>query len=182
MKRMNLISAIAALAFSALPAELALAQATAISNRSVPIYAVDVRGIGAKLGTIEVKDVNDGLRIKLELEGLPPGPHGFHVHSVPDCSPAAVAGRTVPAGAAGPPYDPFNTGHHAGPRGNGYIGDLPLLAAGRDGKAKYIMVAPRLKVDDLRNRALLITAGSDNYTDTPIMGGGGDAIACGSVR
>jgi Cu-Zn family superoxide dismutase len=159
----------------------AAAQATAVTNRSVTVYAVDARGIGAKLGKIELKDVPDGLRIKIDLEGLPPGPHGFHVHSAPDCSPAPLAGRVVPAGAAGPPYDPFHTGHHAGPHGNGYLGDLPILAVGKDGKARYTMVAPRLKVDDVRNRALLITTGSDNFTDTPYMGGGGDAIACGSV-
>jgi Cu-Zn family superoxide dismutase len=157
------------------------AQAMAVTNRNVTVYAVDARGIGAKLGKIELKDVADGLRIKINLESLPPGPHGFHVHSAPDCSPAQVGGRLVPAGAAGPPYDPFHTGHHAGPRGNGYLGDLPILAVGKDGKAKYTMVAPRLKVDDVRNRALVITAGSDNFTDTPPMGGGGDAIACGSV-
>ncbi len=27
-------------------------------------------------------------------------------------------------------------------------------------------MAPRLKVDDVRNRSLLITVGSDNFTDT----------------
>jgi Cu-Zn family superoxide dismutase len=159
-----------------------LAQSTAIVKRSVPIYAVDGRGIGARLGTIELRDVTDGLRLKIELENLPPGQHGFHVHSIADCSPAQIGGRVVPAGAAGPPYDPFHTGHHAGPHGNGYLGDLPFIAVPENGKAKYTMVAPRLKVDDMRNRALLITAGGDNYSDTPPMGGGGDAIACGMVR
>jgi Cu-Zn family superoxide dismutase len=157
-------------------------EATRVTSRSVPIYAVDARGIGARLGTVEMKDVPDGLRIKLELEGLPPGPHGFHVHTVSDCSQAEIGGRIVPAGAAGPPYDPFRTGRHAGPHGNGYLGDLPFIAVAKDGRAKYTMTAPRLKVDDLRNRSVLITAGGDNYTDTPPMGGGGDAIACGTIR
>ena len=161
---------------------LAGAAVAAPVNRSATIYAVDARGIGANLGTVEVRDVSDGLRLKLDLSGLPPGPHGFHLHTVPDCSPATIAGRTVPAAAAGPPYDPFNARRHAGPLGNGFLGDLPLLAVNKDGKAKYTMVAPRLKVEDLRNRPLLITAGGDNYTDTPPMGGGGDAIACGIVR
>ncbi len=159
-----------------------LAQSTAIVKRNVPIYAVDARGIGAKLGTIELRDVTDGLRLKIDLENLPPGPHGFHVHTVADCSPAQIGARVVPAGAAGGPYDPFHTGHHAGPHGNGYLGDLPVLSVGTNGKAKYTMVAPRLKVDDVRNRSLLVTAGSDNYSDNPPMGGGGDAIACGMVR
>ncbi len=151
-------------------------------KRTVPVYAVDARGIGARLGTLEMKDVPDGLRIKLDLTGLPPGPHGFHVHSVPDCGPATIAGRLVPAGAAGAPYDPYRTGHHAGPHGNGYLGDLPILAVAKDGKAKYAMVAPRLKVDDVRNHAMLITSGGDNYSDAPPMGGGGDAIACAVIR
>lgn len=166
----------------AMVAASAQAQATRVTNRSVPIYAVDARGIGANLGTVEMKDVSDGLRIKLDLQGLPPGPHGFHVHTVADCSQAEIGGRIVPAGAAGPPYDPFRTGRHAGPHGNGYLGDLPFIAVAKDGKAKYTMIAPRLKVDDLRNRSVLITAGGDNYTDTPPMGGGGDAIACGTIR
>lgn len=159
-----------------------LAQNTAIVKRDVPIYAVDAHGIGARLGTIELRDVTDGLRLKIELENLPPGLHGFHVHSIPDCSPAQIGGRIVPAGAAGGPYDPFGTRHHAGPHGNGYLGDLPFIAVPANGKPKYTMVAPRLKVSDMRNRALLITAGGDNYSDNPPMGGGGDAIACGTVR
>ncbi|MEO8559311.1 MAG: superoxide dismutase family protein [Rhodospirillales bacterium] len=171
-----------ALIMATLAAGPAWAQATPITNRSVPIYAVDTHGIGVKLGTVEMKDVPDGLRIKLDLEGLPPGPHGFHVHTVSDCAQAENGGRIVPAGSAGAPYDPFRAGRHAGPHGSGYLGDLPFISAGKDGKAKYVMTAPRLKVDDLRNRSVLITVGGDNYTDTPPMGGGGDAIACGAIR
>jgi len=182
MMRMVASFTVAALAATGLAVGVAQAEATRIDNRSVPIYAVDAHGIGARLGTVEMKDVPDGLRIKLDLEGLPPGPHGFHVHAVADCSQADSGGRVVPAGAAGPPFDPFRTGRHAGPHGNGYLGDLPFISASKDGKAKYTMTAPRLKVDDLRNRSVLITAGGDNYSDTPPMGGGGDAIACGTIR
>src|SRR4051794_5907937 len=69
-------------------------------------------GPGEAVGTITIADSAQGAVVKTDLTGLPPGPHGFHVHENGSCQPATAEGQTVPAGAAGggfcPPPTPEN--------------------------------------------------------------------------
>jgi Cu-Zn family superoxide dismutase len=52
-----------------------------------------------------------------------------------------------------------------------------------DGKADYAVLAPRLKMEDIQSRAIIIHAGGDNYSDQPAaLGGGGARIACGIIK
>lgn len=45
------------------------------------------------------------------------------------------------------------------------------------------MVAPRLKLADVKQHALMIHVGADNYSDTPKpLGGGGGRMVCGVVK
>ena len=120
--------------------------------------------------------------LKLKLKGLPPGEHGFHVHMTPSCAPGPVEGKTAPAGAAGGHLDPAATKMHMGPEGEGHLGDLPKLTVAADGKDAETLTAARLKLVDLKGRALMIHAGGDNYADDPKpLGGGGARLACGVV-
>jgi len=65
----------------------------------------------------------------------------------------------------------------------GHLGDLPALTVGADGTASAAVIAPRLKMADLKGRSLMIHAGGDNYSDTPSpLGGGGARAACGVVK
>ena len=90
---------------------------------------------------------------KTALKGLPPGPHGFHVHENGSCAPGTANNQPVPAGGAGGHYDPQKTGKHEGPEGSGHLGDLPVLQAGADGAANQSLTAPHLKnVAELRGR------------------------------
>jgi Cu-Zn family superoxide dismutase len=44
------------------------------------------------------------------------------------------------------------------------------------------VLAPRLKLIDVRNRALMVHAGGDNHADHPApLGGGGGRVACGVI-
>ena len=58
------------------------------ASTTVNINAIDANGVGKKIGTIELSDTNEGLRITPQLTELPPGDHGFHVHVNPNCGPA----------------------------------------------------------------------------------------------
>ncbi|HET6515950.1 MAG TPA: superoxide dismutase [Cu-Zn] SodC [Thermodesulfovibrionales bacterium] len=149
----------------------------------VKINLVNEQGVGKEIGTITASDSKYGMILTPQLSDLTPGLHGFHVHEKPDCSHAMKDGKAVPALAAGGHYDPAKTGKHEGPYGNGHLGDLPPLYVAADGKATLPVLAPRLKVADIRGRSLMIHAGEDNYSDMPApLGGGGARAACGVVK
>jgi Cu-Zn family superoxide dismutase len=139
-------------------------------------------GAGASVGTVDIADSPGGAIFHLHLHGLPPGPHGFHIHQNGSCAPApGKDGAVTPAGAAGGHYDPVMTGMHMGPDGSGHLGDLPFVTVAADGTTDGAVTAPRIKdISALKGRALMIHAGGDNYSDTPApLGGGGARLACG---
>lgn len=144
---------------------------------------VNAQGIGANVGSVTFMDTETGLEIRVDLDGLPPGQHGFHVHEKGDCSPGMQDGEMVAAGAAGGHYDPNRTGKHLGPDGGGHKGDLPILNVNPAGALTGVFQVDGVKVADFKGRALMIHEGGDNYLDEPVeLGGGGARIACGVIR
>jgi Cu-Zn family superoxide dismutase len=149
----------------------------------VPMNLVNEHGVGEGIGTITITEGPQGLVFTPDLKGLTPGEHGFHVHQNPDCGAAVKDGKPTAGLAAGGHYDPAGTGKHEGPQGKGHLGDLPVLTVGADGTAKTPVVAPRLKMTDVKGRSLMIHAGGDNYADQPApLGGGGARVACGVIK
>lgn len=151
-------------------------------EKKIQMNLVNERGLGENIGTITVIDSKYGLMLSPQLSNLPPGIHGFHIHQNPDCG-TMTMDKPMAASAAGGHYDPLKTNKHEGPYGQGHLGDLPVLYVDKDGKASLPVLAPRLKVSDVKGRSLMIHAGGDNYSDLPEkLGGGGSRIACGVVR
>ena len=148
------------------------------------IYRATPSGPGEAIGTVTIADSPAGAVIKPDVKGLPAGPHGFHVHQNGSCEPTTANSHAVPAGGAGGHFDPQHTGKHAGPQGEGHLGDLPLLQVAQDGTATANLAAPRIKdVLVLRGRAVMIHQGGDNYSDEPAaLGGGGARLACGILE
>lgn len=162
---------------------LAAGPAEAAEQLTVEMHEVTPQGAGKKVGTIVAESSSYGVIFRPDLRGLvPPGPHGFHVHEHPSCQPAEKEGKMTPGEAAGGHFDPRKTGTHAGPYGDGHLGDLPALYVERDGRVSVPVLAPRLKLSDLRGRALVIHEGGDTYSDQPHLGGGGGRLACGVVK
>ena len=154
------------------------------AGETVTMNAIGANGVGTKIGTIHLSDTGQGLRIEPRLAGLPPGSHGFHIHVNPNCGPGkGPDGQTGAGLAAGGHYDPANTGKHLGPLGDGHKGDLPAIAVDAGGKADQPVVAPHVKVSDVKGRSVMIHLGGDNYSDQPTpLGGGGARIACGVAK
>ncbi|MGX2033109.1 MULTISPECIES: superoxide dismutase [Cu-Zn] SodC [Methylocaldum] len=144
----------------------------------VEMNKIDETGIAESIGSVVAADTAAGLKLTPDLRGLPPGPHGFHVHEFPDCGAKEKDGKPVAGLAAGNHFDPKKTGKHAGPVGDGHAGDLPVLNVASDGTAQEAVTAKRLRVADLKGRSLMIHAEDDNYADKP----GGARIACGVVK
>lgn len=168
-------------------AGVALAAAPAFAaSVTVPMAMATEQGAGASVGKITLSDApgGHGVKIALDLHGLTPGQHGFHLHANPSCEPTkAEDGKVTPAGAAGAHLDPQKTGKHLGPEGEGHLGDLPRIEVGQDGVAKQTLTAHRFhSVADFKDHALMVHVGGDNYSDTPTLGGGGARLACGVVQ
>ena len=162
---------------------IASGSACAADDITVTIYKATQGGPGDSLGTVTIVGAEGGAQFILALHGLPPGPHGFHIHQNGDCGPTVMNGVLIPAGAAGSHWDPGHSSKHEGPNGAGHLGDLPVLEANSDGTANQTLTAPRIKnINDLRGHALVIHTGGDNYSDQPVtLGGGGGRLACGSI-
>src|SRR5579859_969974 len=153
---------------AAILASLFLAAAVPALAQSLkaPMALATATGPGASVGTVTITEGSDGAKFALDLHGLPPGPHGFHVHVNPSCAAGEKDGKPAPAGAAG-----------------GHLGHLPLITVGADGTAKGVLTAPRIKtLDPLKGHSLMIHVGGDNYADQPApLGGGGARFACGVI-
>ncbi len=172
-----MIKSISLVLIAGMSASVALAADTVVEMKRI-----DATGVGAPLGKITITASSDGVRLAPDLNGLPPGSHGFHLHENGSCLPGEKVGSVAAGIAAGHHYDPAATGKHEGPAGSGHLGDLPLLTVDDRGMATSAVTAPRLKIEALKGRSLMIHAGGDNYSDLPEKGGGGGArIACGVI-
>jgi Cu-Zn family superoxide dismutase len=160
------------------------AGAASAAELHAEVHRATPSGPGEAIGMVTISDGAQGAVVRTELKGLPPGAHGFHVHEHGSCAHGPANGQNVPAGAAGGHFDPEKTGKHAGPQGDGHLGDLPILQVAADGTATGTLTAPRIKdVSMLRGRTVMIHEGGDNYSDRPEpLGGGGARIACGVLR
>ncbi len=156
--------------------------AAAAADKTVAMHSVDTTGSGASVGAVTISESRYGLVFTPALSGLAPGIHGFHVHEKPSCEAQEKDGKKVAALAAGGHYDPAKSGRHGTPWGDGHLGDLPPLFVEANGNASQPVLAPRLKMADLKGRSLMIHAGGDNHADHPAaLGGGGARVACGVI-
>lgn len=114
---------------------------------------------GSPIGTARVHARPGGvLRVKVDVSGLTPGFHGFHVHAVAQCA--------APFTTAGGHHNPGAQGHGA------HAGDLPPLFVLRDGTAHVRFDTDVLSLAELLDAggdgsALIVHAGPDNLANIP---------------
>ncbi|MDW5419033.1 superoxide dismutase [Cu-Zn] SodC [Iodobacter sp. CM08] len=155
---------------------------SAHADITVPMDLVSDKGSVQSIGNIVISESAYGLVFTPNIEGLPAGAHGFHMHENASCAAKEQNGKMVPALAAGGHYDPRGSKRHGSPWGDGHLGDLPALIIGADGKTNQPVLAPRLKIADLKDHTLMIHMGGDNHADLPAaLGGGGMRVACGII-
>src|SRR5262245_15044002 len=123
-------------------------------------------GVGDAIGTIAVKNSEvlvagrkePALLLKPNLRGLRPGMYAFHVHENPNCGSALKEGMPVPGLAAGAHLWLLGSGQLIGATFSSRLGDLPNLEVDADGTATKAVIAARLSMADVANRALIIHA------------------------
>lgn len=162
---------------------IALSASGAFADIAVEMNSVDEKGVGASVGTISISESKFGVVFTPALQGLTAGTHGFHIHQNGSCAPAEKDGKMIAAGAAGAHYDPAASNKHSTPWGEGHLGDLPPLYVEANGSANQAVLAPRLKMSDLKGKSIMIHAGGDNHADHPMpLGGGGARVSCGVIK
>ena len=127
-------------------------------------------------GVVTFTKTDSGIKIVADLEGLPPGKHGFHVHEFGDCS--------SPDGtSAGGHFNPENQAHGAPDDAIRHVGDLGNVVAGNDGKAHYERVDTVISLGgkhSIIGRGIIVHAGEDDLKTQP-TGNAGARVACGVI-
>ena len=135
---------------------------------------------GQALGTVTLTQGPQGVLVSADLNGLPPGGHGFHIHAVGSCSPDFSA--------AGSHFGPGDESHGFMHSTDMHAGDLPNIYAGADGAARAdaFTADVTLAADDVRSlfdsdgSAIIIHEKPDAYGED--VGSAGARIACGVIR
>ena len=170
------------------------AESSGASSEDLTATLVDAKG--TEVGKAEFSDDEGGVKVKVEVTGLPPGFHGFHVHSIGKCEPDSVS-----------PTDPtmkgdfLSAGGHIGAKESHHgehPGDLPSLFVEKSGAGSLDFVTDALSLADLTDEdgsAVMVHEGRDNYANIPERyapngpdevtlntGDAGARIACGAIE
>ena len=135
---------------------------------------------GEPVGTATFTEKANGVQLDLKVSNLPPGLHGFHIHSVGRCQAPDFA-------SAGPHFNPEGRQHGwDNPLGH-HLGDLQNLNVGPDGKANTRITVPEVTLGEGSKSlfheggtSLVIHAKPDDGKTDP-AGNAGARIACGVI-
>lgn len=129
-------------------------------------------------GSVSFTEQADGsIKVAVDVKGLEPGKHGFHLHEKGDCS--ADDGTS-----AGGHWNPKSTKHGGPDSEEHHSGDLGNITAGEDGTVKTEKVTSQFNLGsepDALGKAVIIHAGEDDLTSQP-TGAAGARVGCGVVK
>jgi Cu-Zn family superoxide dismutase len=149
---------------------------------------------GQDVGTATFAEGADGVvTVIVEVQGLPEGEHGLHVHETGLCEPpfASAGGHFNPTGAmhGGPPIVEGGQLSNASPVADhmGHAGDLGNITVNADGTGtatvqtnRFTLSEGEFSLQDMDGSAIVVHAGEDDLMTDP-SGNSGDRIACGVV-
>src|SRR5215475_4255862 len=117
----------------------AVAQESHSHMASKPVTTEFKNAEGQSVGTATLSDTGHGVKIKLDIKGLPAGDHSIHIHQAAKCEAPDFK-------SAGPHFSPANAAahdHNMAPAGD--IPDFTLIVAA-DGTAHVSVVAPNVSM------------------------------------
>ena len=118
-----------------------------------------------------------GVRVIVEVSGVPPGKHGVHIHEKGDCS-------APDATSAGDHFNPEGHPHALPATEPRHVGDLGNIEVREDGSGHLDAVAPRgtLRAGEprsFRGRSIIVHAKPDDGSQP--SGAAGARIGCGEI-
>lgn len=127
-------------------------------------------------GTVIFYKIKGGVRVVVDMKGLTPGKHGFHIHENGDCS-------APDATSAGGHFNP-GMHEHGGPMdGKRHVGDMGNITADAQGNAHldYIDTGMTFKGEDsIIGKSIIVHQNEDDLKTQP-TGNAGPRIACGVI-
>lgn len=159
-----------------------LVPAAALAEAPLAARAVLKDAKGATVGTATlVAERDGGVFVMLQVQGLPPGTHAFHVHAVGKCDPPDFQ-------TAGPHFNPTGKKHGTkNPEGH-HLGDLPNVevSASGNGEARAVVKGASLAAGPAslfgpQGTALVVHQNPDDEMTDP-AGNAGARIACGVIE
>ncbi|MFQ5787862.1 MAG: superoxide dismutase family protein [Thermodesulfobacteriota bacterium] len=140
-----------------------------------------ISGDGKPVGLATFIEGPDGVEIAVQVHDLPPGLHGFHIHTIGECKKPSYK-------SAGGHFNPYGKKHGLKNPEGPHVGDMPNLLVGPDGTASAVVLAPLATMETGKNSlfhpdgtALMIHAGRDDQITDP-SGDAGTRIACGVIK
>jgi superoxide dismutase, Cu-Zn family len=127
--------------------------------------------------TAQFTEVREGVKIRVEVSGAPPGRKGIHIHQTADCS-------DIPNKSMGSHFAPEGHDHGLPGASQRHLGDLGNIEIGADGSGvlDIIVADANLKMEDARSfvtRSLVLHEAEDKGTGD--SGESGKPIACGPI-
>ncbi|HSP17347.1 MAG TPA: superoxide dismutase family protein [Thermoanaerobaculia bacterium] len=128
-------------------------------------------------GMVHFQELGDGsVDVLIDLSGVPPGTHGFHVHVNGDCGDNG--------NAAGGHFNPMNMPHAAPDAQSHHAGDFGNVTADAKGEVHTHFNTRAITVHEgmtsAVGHAVILHANPDDLTTQP-TGNAGPRIACGVV-
>ena len=146
---------------------------------------------GAAAGMAMLRSIQGGgVEISLNVQGMQPGAHGFHIHEKGECAPKmnATTGKMEAFGAAGGHFDPHGTKTHGQPGQSSrqiHAGDAPNLVVGANGSGMLRHTSQDMALtpgeNSIMGLALVVHADEDDYKTNP-AGNSGPRVACGVIE
>ncbi len=143
----------------------------------------DLRNVdGKSVGSVELVQTPSGVvHLTAVFDGVPPGDHGFHIHTNGACSPDFKA--------AGGHYAPHGHAHGVNDAKGPHGGDMPNIHVPADGKLtiEYFLTGVTLAEGEAGSlfkeggTAFIVHDGTDDYVSQP-SGAAGSRIACGVIE
>lgn len=138
---------------------------------------------GQSAGSVAFQQVEHGVLVIADLQNLPEGPHGFHIHETGACQPDFQA--------AGKHYAPAGKQHGYDNPDGYHAGDLANIDVEPDGTARAELFVPWLTLGEATNAdaapfslgdqdgsAIMVHASADDYVSADSAG---ERIACGVI-
>lgn len=127
-------------------------------------------------GIVSFTREGEGVKVSVNIQGLTPGKHGFHIHENGDCS--------APDGlSAGGHFNPTNQQHGARGEGKRHVGDLGNIEADGSGNASIEFIDSDLKFfgqTSIIGRSVIVHEKEDDLKSQP-TGDAGGRVACGII-